>query len=303
MEILSLLWNEIIFHPLLNGIVALYVLLGRNFGVAILVFTVVVRLLTLPLTLKQTRSTQKMMGLQPKLKALQQRYAKDRPRISQETMRLYKEAGVNPLGCLGPMLIQFPIWIGLYQAILQALPTDPESLVGLSQHLYSWLPLVHGAIPLNSRFLWLNLAEPDPTPVFPVLVGISMWVMQKMTTPPAADPRQQSTNTMLLWMMPIMFAFFTFSFASGLPVYWVASNVIGIVIQYFVTGWGGLLPSRARPAPVVVAASEGTAAAPLEKEASQDGHGGNERQDSGGGHRARPKGARRRARGGRRRGH
>ncbi|CAI8016651.1 Membrane protein insertase YidC 2, partial [Geodia barretti] len=142
----------------------------------------------------------------------------DRQRASQETMKLYRDRGVNPLGCLGPMFIQFPIWIGLYQSI------------------------VHGVIPIDSSFLWLDLARPDPTPfVMPVLVGVSMWVMQKMTTMPSADERQASTNRMMLWMMPAMFGFFTLNFPSGLALYWVVSNVVGLVIQGFVTGWDPII--------------------------------------------------------------
>lgn len=304
MELISLLWNGLIFNPMLNGLVVMYAILGRNFGITIIVFTVVVRLATLPLTLRQIRSTKKMSDLQPRLKLLQDRYAKDRARLSQETMRLYKESGVNPIGCLGPMIIQFPIWIGLYMAIIKVLPTSPENLAGLSGHLYSWLPLVHHVVPLNSHFLWLDLAMRDPTPLMAVLVGASAWVMQKMTPMPSADPRQQSTNRMMLWMMPFMFAFFTLQLPSGLPLYWFASNLIGIAIQYRVTGWAGLIPSRTQPAPVP--AEEG---APQEnpnslpdKEMVNDGSSGDQRQDRRRSHRDRAKGTRRRARGSRSRG-
>jgi YidC/Oxa1 family membrane protein insertase len=139
------------------------------------------------------------------------------------------------------MFIQFPIWIGLYQAILQTVPSTPEKLVGLSGHLYMWLPMIEEVIPLDSSFLWLDLAVPDKYWVLPVLVGVSMWFMQKMTTMPAMDDRQASTNRMMLWMMPFMFGFFSLQFPSGLALYWVISNLAGIVIQGFITGWGPLL--------------------------------------------------------------
>ncbi|MFH1141522.1 MAG: YidC/Oxa1 family membrane protein insertase [Chloroflexota bacterium] len=304
MEIISLLWNELIFNPMLNGLVLLYAVTGRNFGITIIVFTILIRLATLPLSLRQIRSTKKMSELQPKLQALQKRYAKDKARLSQETMRLYKEMGVNPIGCLGPMVIQFPIWIGLYYAIVQVLPTNPESLAGLASHLYSWIPVVHEVVPLNSRFLFLDLTQPGGY-LIAVLVGASMWVMQKMSTPLSADPRQKSTNQMMLWMMPFMFGFFTITLPSGLPLYWFVSNLIGIVIQYFVTGWAGLIPSRT-PHPVPAAAGEGVAQgnpdSSQDKETESDGQSGNERQERRGSHRARPKGARRRTRGSRRRG-
>ena len=241
MEVLGQIWNVGIIQPMVNSLVVLYSLTFANFGVAIIAFTILIRALMMPLTIKQSRQMKGMSALQPKIKEIQSKYSKDRQKQSQETMKLYKEHGVNPIGCLGPMFIQFPIWIGLYQAILKTVPTTPESLVGLSGHLYNWLPLVQSVIPINSSFLWLDLAVEDPTRfVLPVMVGVSMWFMQKMTTMPAMDERQASTNKMMLWMMPLMFGFFSMQFPSGLALYWVVSNVVGIVIQGFITGWDPL---------------------------------------------------------------
>jgi YidC/Oxa1 family membrane protein insertase len=292
------IWNLVILDPMVNSLVLLYAIFFNNFGLSILLFTVIVRAVMIPLTVRQSRQMRAMSALQPKLKEIQAKFSKDRQRVSQETMRLYKEHGVNPLGCLGPMFIQFPIWIGLYRAILLTVPSTPESMVGLSKHLYSWLPWVHHVVPLNSSFLWLDLAVPDPTPVLPVLVGASMFVMQKMTTMPAADERQQSTNRMMLWMMPLMFGFFTTTFPSGLALYWVISNIVGVVIQGFITGWGPLASTfsflrrkqEPVPAPALVPAEEETVS-----DASDRDHGEDERRSN----RDRPKGARRRARRGR----
>ena len=240
MEFLGQIWNVGIIQPMVNSLVVLYSLMFSNFGIAIVVFTIFIRALMMPLTVKQSNQMKGMSALQPKIKEIQTKYCKDRQKQSQETMKLYKEHGVNPIGCLGPMFIQFPIWIGLYQAILQTVPTTPESLVGLSGHLYNWLPLVQSVIPIDSGFLWLDLAARDSTPVLPIMVGVSMWFMQKMTTMPAMDERQASTNKMMLWMMPLMFGFFSMQFPSGLALYWVVSNVVGIVIQGFITGWDPL---------------------------------------------------------------
>jgi YidC/Oxa1 family membrane protein insertase len=162
-------------------------------------------------------------------------------------MKLYKEAGINPLGCLWPMLIQLPIWIALYQAIMGALAATPESLLGLGQRLYSW-DIVNQAIPLSSQFLGLHLGLTGSENgmlgfLLAIIVGGTMWVQQKMTTAPAVDPRQQSTNRMMTLLMPLMFGFLTLMFPSGLALYWAVSNMIGIVTQYFVTGgWGYLRP-------------------------------------------------------------
>jgi len=245
------LWNMLILEPILNSLISLCSMLGGNFGLAIIVFTVVVRIALLPLTIRQTKSTKAMQELQPRLQELQKRYAKDQQKLQQEMVKLYREAGINPLGCLWPLLIQLPIWIALYQSIMQALAATPENLLNLAQHLYSW-DLVARAVPLNERFLWLQLSKPDPNLILALLVGATMWVQQKMVTPPAADPRQQSMNNMTLMMMPLMFALFTLSFPSGLALYWVVSNVVGIVIQYFVGGgWGYLRkpPGAGKPAP------------------------------------------------------
>jgi len=243
------LWNTIILEPILNSLIALCTVVGGNFGVAIIVLTVVVRLALFPLTVRQTQSTKAMQTLQPRIQELQKKYAKNQQKLQQEMMKLYKEAGINPLGCLWPMLIQLPIWIALYQSIMQALAATPENLLNLSQHLYSWAA-VSQAVPLNENFLWLKLSRPDPNLILAILVGGTMWVQQKMVTAPATDPRQQSMTSMTTMMMPLMFGFFTLSFPSGLALYWVVSNVIGIIIQYFVSGgWGYLrTPSALRPA-------------------------------------------------------
>ena len=241
MELFIEIWDSVIIAPMINTLIVLYSVSFSNFGVAIIVFTILIRGLMMPLTVKQSRQMKAMTALQPRIKDIQSKYKDDKQRQSKETMSLYKEQGVNPIGCLGPMFIQFPIWIGLYQAILQTVPTTPERLVGLSGHLYMWLPMIEEVIPLDSSFLWLNLAQPDPKWILPVLVGVSMWFMQKMTTMPAMDDRQASTNRMMLWMMPFMFGFFSLQFPSGLAMYWVISNLAGIVIQGFITGWTPLL--------------------------------------------------------------
>ncbi|MBM3942653.1 MAG: YidC/Oxa1 family membrane protein insertase [SAR202 cluster bacterium] len=268
MEALAFLWNEVIIRPMLNTLVVLYVLLFSQMGLAIFGFTVLVRVVTLPLALKQIRQMQAMTSIQSKLKELQEKHGKDRARMSQETMRLYKEAGVSPIGCLGPMIIQMPILFGLFQVLIQTLYSNPNDLVNLSSRLYSWMPFdqVHAAAPLNHKFVGLDLAANPRLFLFvvPLLVGASTWVQQKMTTTPAMDARQQSSQNMMLWMMPIMLGVFAFQFPVGLSLYWIISNVIGIAIQYFITGWGPLFPifPKARPAPAAV--SPAPEAAPKE---------------------------------------
>ncbi|MFC2052178.1 YidC/Oxa1 family membrane protein insertase [Chloroflexota bacterium] len=237
------IWDLIILNPMINVVIVLSSYLFSSFGLTIIVLTIVTRVVMYPLTVKQLQSSKKMQALQAQVAEIRKKYGKDKQKASQEQMRLYKESGVSPGGCLLPMLVQFPVWIALYQSIIRVLAVAPEDFLNLSQRLYSSWPAVFSLVPLESKFLWLNLAMPDPVLILPILVGGSMWMVQKMMTPPTADPQQRAQSQMMLWMMPMMFAFLTLQFPSGLALYWVTSNVISIVMQYFVTGWGSLAPS------------------------------------------------------------
>lgn len=236
------IWDLIILSPMINILIVVSGALFNNFGLSIIVLTIIVRGVTTPLTLKQLRSTKALQELQPKMAELHQKYGKDKQKLAQEQMRMYKESGVNPAGCLLPMLIQMPIWIALFQSIIRVLAIVPEDFLKLSGHLYSAWPQVFSLVPLNSRFLWLDLAVPDRFLMLPILVGGTMWLQQKMVTSKTGDPKQQAQSQMMLWIMPLMFAFLTLQFPSGLALYWVISNVISIGMQYFITGgWGGLV--------------------------------------------------------------
>lgn len=239
------LWNTIIFQPLLNLLLFLYALIGRNFGLSVIVFTVLVRIVTLPITAQQMRSAKASQDMQPKLAELQQKYKNDKEKLAQEQMKLYKESGVSPLGCLVPTLIQMPVWFGLYQSITAALPQNPLQLLNLAKHIYSRFPILSSVvpsslIPLNASFLWLNLGRPDPYYIIPILTVATMWVQQKMMAAPNADPQQQAMSQSMELMMPLMFGWITINLASGLGLYFVATNAVGIIQQYFNNGWGSL---------------------------------------------------------------
>jgi YidC/Oxa1 family membrane protein insertase len=232
------IWDIILLQPMINILIALSHYLFNNFGITIIALTLIIRFILLPLTLKQLRASKKMQDLQPKIAELQKKYAKDKQLLAQEQMKLMKDSGVSATGCAVPMLIQFPIWIALYQAVILALAVHPESLLNFSRYLYNWaLPLA--VLPLNNGFLGMDLAYPNT--IIAILVGVSMWVQQKMVTnTEGQDPRVAQQSQIMLWMMPIMFTFFSFSFPSGLSLYWLVSNIFSVVVQYFVTGWGGL---------------------------------------------------------------
>jgi len=296
------IWNLIAVQPMTNVLIVLSDYLFNNFGLAIIALTIVVNVAMYPLTMKQVRATKAMQAIQPKLAELKKKYGKDKERMGREQAKLYKESGMSPAGCVVPMLVQMPIWIALFYSIRGLLPLAPEGLLKLSQLLYSW-DIVYSMVPLSDKFLWLNLAVPDSILVLPILVGGTMWVQQKMTMTPTADPKQQAQSRMMLWLMPLLFAFITLQFPSGLALFWVTSSVIRIVIQYFVTGWGGLIPATAKKQVTRDGRYKKRIAqieeAPLddvevtkEEEGLDYGKPGDERQDRRGGYPTRPRATR-----------
>ena len=237
------IWDLIILSPMINTLIVVTGWIGggaHSFGVAIILLTIVVRFVTLPLTIRQISTTKKIQQLQPRIAELQKKFGRDKQRMAKEQMALYKELGISPTGCMVPMLAQLPVWISLFQSIIRILAVVPEDFLKLSGHLYSSWTGVFALVPLSSTFLWLDLAAPDGTFILPILVGASMWVQQKMSTVENPDPRQRQTSQMMLWMMPIMFTFLSLQFPSGLALYWVITNVISVIIQHRVAGWGGL---------------------------------------------------------------
>lgn len=234
---------------MLNGLILLYALLFQNAALAIIALTVVTRVIFYPLTLKQLRSSARMQSLQPQLEALRAKYKNNPSALNREMMAMYKQAGVSPLGCLGPMVLQFPIWIGLYYAIIKGLGTLPGSFVYLSQRLYSWLPVGGEQLPLDTGFLWMDLTSASSTggpldAILPLLVAASTWAQQKVMQPPAMSAQQQQQQKIMGFMFPIMLGFFAFTFPSGLALYWFVSNLITVGLQGFVSGWGNLRLGR-----------------------------------------------------------
>jgi YidC/Oxa1 family membrane protein insertase len=290
------IWNLIAVQPMTNVLVMLTHVLFNNFGLAIIALTIIINAALYPLTMKQVKATKAMQGIQPKMLELQKKYGKDKQRMAQEQMKLYKESGMSPAGCILPMIIQMPVWIALYYSIRSLLPGAPENLLTLSHNLYSW-DIVRSMVPLPSKFLWLNLALPDNLFLLPILVGGTMWMQQKMSIMPTGDPKQDAQSRMTLWLMPLLFGYITLQFPSGLALYWVTSSVIRIGIQYLATGWGGLVPAKkrarvkkyAKPTAQTEGLSpeaEGVAEA---EEGVEHGKPGDQREDRGGGYTTRPK--------------
>jgi len=256
------MWNQIIINPMVNTLLGIYSFLVQifgpehMFGLAIIIFTILIRLITLPLTHQQMKGAQAMQEFQKskKWQAIQKKYKDNREKLAQEQMKLYKEMGVNPFGSCLPTLIQFPIIIGLYQAVIRALAVTPIQLLDLSTHIY---PVINAAaiIPLNNRFLWMDLSQPERlnifgvgVPVLAIFVVITTYLQSKLMSPATGQPGEQGAQmaqAMNLYM-PLLMGWLAYSFSSGLALYFVASNLIGI-LQYAAMGkldWRNLLPAK-----------------------------------------------------------
>ncbi len=272
---------DFILNPFVTLLTFLYSVFNHDMVLAIIVFTILVRLLTFPLTAQQQRSSAAMQELQPELKKLQDKFKNDREKLAQEQMRLYREYGINPLGGCLPMVIQFPIFIALYEAILVSLATTPLQVLGLSNRLL--IPGLNTVIPLENMWLGMNLAQApnlgagSVLPLaLPVLVVVTTWLQFRVTMPPPVPnddgkPNQAAAMSQSMGtIMPLMYGFFALSFSVGLSIYFIASNVIGIV-QYALMGkadfkrvfsFGGGSPPASPPAKIEGKASKPEAAKP-----------------------------------------
>ncbi|GMU40451.1 MAG: hypothetical protein AMXMBFR23_13170 [Chloroflexota bacterium] len=245
-------WQTFLETPLINIMVGLSALAFGSYGLAILIFTIITRALLFPLTLKMLNSMKALQAIQPQMQEIQKKYS-DPKRRNEEIMKLYREAGVNPLGCLGPQLVQFPIFIALYQVIRITLGNTPEAVLGLSGRLYD-MEFIQDAVPLSRTFLWMDLGSNGGF-ILLSLVFASMWLQQRISTSRATQAtqseQQRQMNQMMQWFLPAMFSWFVIITPAGLGLYWATSTIIGIILQWMFVGpgdftWGSLIPNPVR---------------------------------------------------------
>ena len=251
------MWDTIIINPMTNLLLWIYDVLGHGphtFGLAIILFTILIKGITWPLNAQQVKGAQAMQELNndKEWQEIQKKYAKDREKLAQEQMRIYKEKGINPFASCLPTLIQFPIIIGLYQSITRALSITPFDMLKLARTIYPFQN-VEGIIPLNSKFLWMDLGRPESIqilgfalPTLAIVVALTTYVQSKLTMPTSTNPNDQSAQMsgMMSIYMPLLLGWFALNFASGIAIYFITSNLLG-VIQYAATGranWSNLLP-------------------------------------------------------------
>ena len=176
-----------------------------NFGISIIIVTILIKIALLPLTLKQDKSMKEMKKLQPELEKIKQKYANDKQMLNIKTMELYREHKVNPMGGCLPILIQLPILFALF-GVLRS-----------------------GIIPADSSFLWMKLVEPDPYYILPVLNGAVSFLQQKLM---GTSDNPQMKNMMFIF--PIMMIMISYRMPSGLQIYWLTSSILAVVQQYFI---------------------------------------------------------------------
>ncbi|MDU0070128.1 MULTISPECIES: YidC family membrane integrase SpoIIIJ [Bacillus] len=207
-------WNTYIVYPLSQLITYVAKMTNNNFGLAIIIVTILIRLLILPLMIKQMKSTKAMQAIQPEMQKLREKYSskdqKTQQKLQQETMALMQKHGVNPLAGCFPIIIQMPILIGFYHAIMRTREIAEHS------------------------FLWFDLGERDPYFILPILAGVFTFIQQKLMM--AGNAQQNPQMAMMLWLMPIMIVIFAINFPAALSLYWVVGNLFMIAQTFLIKG-------------------------------------------------------------------
>jgi YidC/Oxa1 family membrane protein insertase len=198
-------WDKYFVGPLSDVLDWFATVLWGQYGLSILAVTIIIRFIILPLTLKQYKSSKRMQDLQPELKKMKEKYKDDAKKQQEETMKLFQTNGVNPLAGCFPLIVQMPILIALYNAIMRN-----ESIASHS-------------------FLWLELGKMDPYYILPLLAAITTFFQQKMM---ASQMTPQMQN--LMFIFPVLIFVMAMNFAAALPLYWVYSNIFTIVQSYFI---------------------------------------------------------------------
>lgn len=254
---------DFIITPFVNILLYIYQFLGagvNDFGWAILIFTILIRLALYPLTKSQMDSAKSMQKLNEhpdyiKLQKKKKEGKIDQEKFAQEQMALYQQLGINPFGSCLPTLLQFPIIIGMYWAVTKALATSPLQLIELIPDIS--LGNAATLLPLNSQFLWMDLSQPERwygladfitsalpflngnggIPILAILVVITSYFQSKMMTPTSSNPNDQTAamSRMMALYVPVLMGWISYTYSAGLAVYFVASNLVSLV-QYGLMG-------------------------------------------------------------------
>jgi YidC/Oxa1 family membrane protein insertase len=243
------IFNTILTYPIFNTLILIYQAVG-DFGLSIIILTLLIKLILFPLTLKQLKAMKATQALQPQMAEIKKKYAKDQRAQAQAMQDLYKEYGMNPLAgsCL-PLLIQMPVLFALFYAFSAVLRN--ATLKSIDAIIYPFLP--HFSTLPNLSLNWFTfinsswhipLSAPDPTHILPILAALATFVQLRMSQARSSAATTDAMATqmkVMQFLSPAMVLFFGWNYAAGLALYWTVSSGFAIVQQYFVTGWGSLL--------------------------------------------------------------
>ncbi len=206
------IWDKYFVSPLAQALDFFAKILFNNYGLSIILVTILIRFLVLPLMMTQIKSSKAMQQLQPEIKKIREKFKDNSQKVQEETMKLFQQHNVNPLsGCL-PLIVQMPILIAFYHAIMR------------------------NANIAHSSFLWLQLGQPDPLYILPVLAAITTYIQTKTMGSTSVSSQAAQQQKIMTYFMPAMILFFSLQFASALALYWVIGNIFTIVQTKFVKG-------------------------------------------------------------------
>lgn len=231
MEILISIFNKTLYQPLFNALIILYQYLpGNDFGVAVILLTIFIRMVFYPLGAQAIKSQKNLARLEPKLKEIQTKHKNNREQLARATMELYQKEKINPFsGCL-PLLIQLPILIALYQVFWKGL--QPEQM----SYLYGFVAPPGQIDP--TFFNALNLSQPSI--IFAILAGATQFLQTKMVTPKTSQTKAKAADffqlfqKQALYFFPLFTAFILLKLPSALGLYWIANNLFSICQQYLI---------------------------------------------------------------------
>lgn len=246
------MWETIIVQPFTN-LLLIITMLVKNFGIALILFTILMKLIIYPLTKKQIKSTQAVQDLQndPYYKKMKAKYKDNKEKMAEVQMKIYQEKGISPFGSCLPTLIQLPIIFGLYQAIMKVMASTPFELANLERIVYPFLD-VNKILPIQNRFLWMDLGQPERLmignigiPVLAILVLITTLIQSRVMQPPTqGDDQSAAMANSMNMMMPVMMGWMAYQFSAGLALYFLTSNLV-TVAQYAAMGrvdWSRIFP-------------------------------------------------------------